>query len=237
MQESPDNLRLADWLANQGWGLGMTDWTIDARAMAEHEHEIQMERFETMTRHEMHPELAVTAALHYCAKHAMPTPQWLAIAATKLLCRLIGNRVPKKRGRAVSPTARYIQNMIDYERWDVVRETREKQVEVKEQLEGVRQIPNVPRAMVQERERMHDWAGKDWLHAFECASMQLQTSIAHAGPEAIKKSYQACQRRGRGRISSLQYYRFDPALMNELGITLDFTCRGNKGMPLFSLTL
>lgn len=214
----------------------MTDGTIDARAMAEHDHEIQMEKFETMTRHEMHPELAVTAALHYCAKHAMPAPQWLAIAATKLLCRLVGNRVPKKRGRAVSPAARYVQDMIDYERWDVVRETREKQVEVRAQVEDLRKIPSASRAMVQERQQTHDWAGEDWLRAYECASMQLQTSIAYAGADAIKKSYQAYQRRGRGRISSLRYYQFDRGLLDLLGIRIDFACRGNKGVPLYSLT-
>ena len=214
----------------------MTDWTIDARAMAEHEHEIQMERFETMTRHEIHPELAVTAALHYCATHTMPTPQWLAVAATKLLCRLVGNRVSKKRGRAVSPSARYTQDRIDYERWDVVRETREKQIQVKEQVEELNAIPSAPRAMVQDRKQLHEWAGEDWLRAYECASMQLQTSAAHAGADAIKKSYQAYQRRGRGRISGLRYYQFDRGLLDLLGIKIDFACWGNKGVPLYSLT-
>lgn len=215
----------------------MTDWTIDARAMAEHDHEIQMEKFEVMTRHEIHPELAVTEAMYYCAKHAMPVPRWLAVAATKLLCRLLGNRTQKKRGRAASPAARYIQDMIDCERVEVVRETREQQTNVREQVEGLKAIPSAPRAMVQERQKMHEWAGEDWLRVFECASMQLQTSIAHAGPEAIKKSYQTYQRRVRGRISSLRYYQFDPTLLSELGISIDFRCRGNKGVPLYSLTL
>jgi hypothetical protein len=214
----------------------VTDLELSARSMAEHEHEIQMEKFETMLRRDIHPELAVTAAMHYCAKNEMPTPQWLAIAATKLLCRLLGKNTPKKRGRAVSPCARYIQDMIDYERWDVVRETREKQVQVKEQVEELKKIPGAPRTMVQERQQMHDWAGEDWLHAYECASMQLQTSVAHAGPEAIKKSYQAYQHRGRGRISSLRYHQFDRGLLDLLGITIDFACRGNKGVPLFYLT-
>jgi hypothetical protein len=216
--------------------MGMTDWTINARAKAEHEHEIQMEKFEIMTRHEIHAEFAVTAALHYCATHAMPTPQWLALAATKLLCRLLGNHTPKKRGRAVSPAARYIQDRIDCERWDVVRETREKQIEVKEQTEELNGIPNAPRARVEDRQRLHEWAGEDWLHAYECASMQLQTSVAHAGPDAIKKSYQTYQRRGRGRISSLRYHQFDHGLLALLGIKIDFARRGNKGAPLYSLT-
>ncbi len=209
----------------------------DTRAIAEHDHEVQMEKFEAMTRHEIHPELAVTEAMYYCAKHAMPVPRWLAIASTRLLCRLLGNRTPKKRGRAVSPVARYIQDMIDYERTDVVHETREKQVKVRDQVEELEAIPSAPRAIVQDRQKMHEWAGEDWLHVFECVSMQLQTSDAHAGPEAIKKSYQTCQRKLRGRISSLQYYRFDPALLSELGITVDFARRGNKGAPLYSLTL
>ena len=215
----------------------MTNCTIEARKMTEHEHEIQMEKFETMTRHEIHPELAVTEAMYHCAKHAMPVPTWLAIATTKLLCRLLGNRTPKKRGRAVSPAARYVQDMIDYERTDVVRETREQQANLREQVEELEAIPNAPRAMVQERQKMHEWAGEDWLHVFECASMQLQRSDAHAGPEAIKKSYQTCQRKIRGRISGLQYYRFDPALLNELGISIDFARRGNIDVPLYSLTL
>lgn len=215
----------------------MTDETSDSRATAAHEHEIQMERFEIMTRHEIHPELAVTEAMYYCAKHAMPVPRWLAIATTKLLCRLLGNRTPKRRGRAVSPAARYIQDMIDYERTDVVRETREQQANVKEQVEDLEAITSAPRSRLQDGQKMHEWTGEDWLHVFECASMQLQTSDAHAGPEAIKKSYQACQRKIRGRISSLQYYRFDPTLLSELGITVDFACRGNKGVPLYSLTL
>jgi hypothetical protein len=214
----------------------MADWTMDARAMAEHEFEIQMERFEVMTRHEIHPELAVTAALHYCAAHAMPPPQWLAIAATRLLCRLLGNRAPKKRGRAVSPAARYVQDRIEAERWDVVRETREKQIHVKEQVRELNAIPSAPPSIVKDRQRLHEWAGEDWLHAFECASMQLQMSAAYAGPDAIKKSYQAYQRSGRGRISSLKYYQFDPGFLDLLGIKIDFACRGNKGRPLYSLT-
>jgi hypothetical protein len=230
-----DNLVGRFGFANQNPGEVMTDSTQNARSMAEHEHGIHMEKFETMLKCEIHPEFAVIAALHYCAKNEMPAPQWLVVAATKLLCRLLGNNTSKKPGRAVSPCARYIQDMVNYERWDVVRETREKQVQVKEQVDALKTISSAPRAMMQERQQMHHWVGEDWLRALECASMLLETSLAHAGPEAIKKSYQTVER-GRGLISSLRYYQFDRGLLSLLGVTIDFRCRGNKGVPLYYLT-
>jgi hypothetical protein len=214
----------------------MNELVPSALSMAEHEHEIHMERFETMLKREIHPEIAVTAALHYCAEHQMPPPQWLTMAATKLLCALIGNKQKKKRGRSVSPCARYLQDMIVYERSDVVRDTRERQISEREHVEKLRKIPSAPKALIREREKMLACAGSDWLEAFVCASKRLQTTDAHAGPDAIKKSYLEYQRESRGRISGLRYHVFDRRLLNMLGIAIDFPHRGKKLRPIYDLT-
>ena len=214
----------------------MTDGAHDARATAEHEHEIHMEKFETMLKRDIHPELALIAALHYCAKHEMPTPQWLAIAATKLLCQLVGNRQTKKRGRSASPSTRYLQDMTIYERWDVVRDTRERQISEREHVEKLKKIPSAPRALVRERERMLGCAGSDWLEAFVCASKRLQGTDAHVGPDAVKKSYLEYQRESWGRISGLRFHIFDRELLNMLGIDIDFPHRGKKIRPIYDLT-
>jgi hypothetical protein len=216
----------------------MTDSRPSNRAMAEHDHEVQMEKFETMTRRELHPELAVTAAMHYCAEHRMAPPHWLSVAATKLLIRLLGqNQKQKRNGRSASPCARYIQDLIHQERWDVVRNTREKQILVGADVAALKRIPNAPRKMVLEREKLHQWAGKDWLHAFDCASMLLQNTAAKGGPDTIKKSYMEYQRNGRGRISSMRYYPFDRRLLNMLGIKIDFSGKGKKVTAFSNLTL
>lgn len=215
----------------------MTEAAPNGRAMAEHDHEVQMEKFETMRRRDFHPELAVLAAMHYCAEHHMTAPQWLNIAVTKLLIQLLGRNQKRKRGRSAAPSARYIQDMIRQERWDVVRNTREKQILVAEDVAGLERIPKAPRKMVLERQKLQHWAGKDWLHAFDCASMLLQNTAAKGGPDTIKKSYMEYQRNGRGRISSMRYYPFNRRLLEMLGIKIDFSRKGRKVTAFSNLTL
>jgi hypothetical protein len=214
----------------------MEDLESPPRSSAEHEYELEMERFQTMVRRGMHPEIAVTAALLYCAEHKMPPPQWLTIETTRLLCEFLGKK-RRKGGRSTSPCARYLQDMIVYERWDVVRDTRERQISERENVEALRKIPRVSRELLEEREKMLECAGSDLMEAAVCASKRLQGTRAHAGPEAIKKSYLECNRQMRGRSSSLRYHFFDRRLLNSLGINIDFQRRGKKRPPIYELTV
>lgn len=209
----------------------MGDSELSARSLAEHDFEVHMERFEAMVKYEMHAEIAITAALLHCAEHKMPPPQWLTVKATKLLCELLQKKRKKKSGRSTSPCDRYVQDRIMYERWDMVRDTRERQISERHHVEDLKKIPRVPRALLEEREGMLKWAGSDLLKAVVCASERLQGTKAYAGPDAIKKSYLQCQHHLRGRISSLRFWPFDRRLLNSLGIDIDFEKREKGTRP------
>jgi hypothetical protein len=183
-----------------------------------------------------HAELGVAAALHYCTEHDLDAPRWLITAATELIFALLRNEKSKKRGRACGIVARYRQDMIDFERWERVREVREMQEELPEVVEDLRSR-NAPSGILEEREKMRDWTGEDWLKAYECASMVLQGTDAHAGPDAMKTSYQKVQQNNRHPSQSLRYHVLGRAIECRLGLDCSFPRRVNKYVPFFDLTL
>jgi len=183
-----------------------------------------------------HAELGVAAALHYCDEHDLDAPRWLIRAASELVFALLRNEKSKKRGRACGIVARYRQDMIDFERWERVCEVREKQEELPEVAEDL-QARNAPQGMLEEQEKMRDWTGKDWLKAYECASMIVQGTDAHAGPDAMKTSYQKVQQNDRDPKQALRYHVLGRAIERRLGLDCSFPRRVNKCAPFFDLTL
>jgi hypothetical protein len=181
-----------------------------------------------------HKELGVASALHYCAEHGVTAPPWLVQAASEILFVLLRNDKTKKRGRSAGIVARYRQDMIDFERWDLVRQVREKQDELPLVVDDLRKR-DAPQAMIDEHVKMRDWVGRDWLRAYECASMILQGTDAHAGPDAMKSSYLTVKQNNDER--GLRYHVLGAQIEYRLDINCNFQRRVNKGTPFYDLTL
>ena len=185
-----------------------------------------------------HRELAVAAAIHYCTEHEFPAPQWLIDEAGNVLFSLLSHAKQGKRGRASGAVARYRQDMIDFARWEAVREVREQQVEIREQVEELRAISGAPKSMLQEREKMLNWVGHDWLRAYDCAAMILRGTDAAAGPDAMKASYLKVAQNNQDPSQALRYHVFDPVVVAKLGIRdVLKPNRSGRVVPFFELTL
>ena len=66
----------------------------------------------------------------------------------------------KKRGRSVNLVDRYRQDMVDYARWDEVKTVREKQIEIREEVDFLRANPKkAPPHWLEDREKMLKWVG------------------------------------------------------------------------------
>ena len=172
--------------------------------------------------------IAVPAALHYCNEHRLNVPPWLLKAALDAHCALLRGDKPKKRGRAASLVARFRQDIIAYARWDAVCECREKQKEIRQQVNDLRARPNVPQDLLKEREKMLAWLGHDWLRAYECAAMLLKGSEAYAGPDAMKASYIRVVQLSRDPMQATRYHLLNPHLLRQLGLQNRFDARRDK---------
>jgi hypothetical protein len=182
--------------------------------------------------------VAIPAAMDYCVKHGVNPPAWLLATATELLCSLIRREKSARRGRSCGHVARYRQDMIDFQRWGEVDVVRQKQREILKQVEELRAIPNAPRSMLEEREKMLAWAGRSLNRAFECAAMKLEASQAYAGPDAIKASYFRVERNSRDPKKALRYHVLDAGFLRKIGIKHEIEYRpGRKKVPLYELTI
>jgi hypothetical protein len=188
--------------------------------------------------HQMeHRELGVAAALDYCAEHDVPVPEWVAKGAAALLCDLLKREVSQKRGRSSGFVARYRQDMVDFIRWDTVKEVRDKQPELLEEVKELQARNGIPKHFLKEREKYLGWVGNTLDRAFECAAMILRDAGAAASINAVRKSYRLVIR-GSGKRRTLRYYQLDPRFLRKVGITLKGISRqGKKVVPLYDLTL
>jgi hypothetical protein len=180
--------------------------------------------------------LAVPAALHYCVQHNLSPPPWLLPAVTEMLCALLKREKSTKRGRSCGAVARYRQDSIDYARWDQVMVVREKQKEILEQVQELRTLPNIPKSILDEREKMLAWVGGTLNRAFECASMLLEGSEAFGSAEAMKRSYFQVKRNNRDSDQALRYHQLSRHLLLKLGVKQSHEVRpGKKAVPLYEL--
>lgn len=199
-------------------------------------HETQLCCFETMLRSGV--AVAVPAALEYCQRNNLTAPPWLLAAATDLLCHLLKREKSTKRGRACGFVARYRQDTIDYTRWDQVMEVRRRQVELRDQVQELRQLSDVPQSLMLDREKMLAWAGSTLQRSFECAAMLLQGSAAYGSPDAMKKSYFNVRHARRDPRQRLRYHQIDPCMSQRLGVSHQIELRpGRKKVPLYELTI
>ena len=93
--------------------------------------------------------------------------------------------------------------MTDYERWDQVKVVREKQIEIRDEVDFLRaNLRKAPSGRLEDREKMLEWVGRSLRRAFECASMLLAESPAFGGPDAIKSSYLTVEKANRNKCSA-----------------------------------
>ena len=123
--------------------------------------------------------------------------------------------------------------MIDYMRWDTVKMAREKQKEAPQRLSVLETYSEVS-PYIDQYKKLLRWYGRDWLRAYECASMMLRETPAFGGPDAMKASY----RRVEKASNPLQYFLFQPEFLQSIGLQHPsrwFPSR--KFTPLYDLTL
>lgn len=179
-------------------------------------------------------ELAPAAALFFCAQYKVDVPAWLAISAAGGYCEQLHPRKPKKRGRAAGPLERYHQDMVDFIRWDTIKSTREMQKNAPDELEGLKEDAVRSDRFIEQRRKLLLWYGRDWLRAYECASMILRDTPAFGGPDAMKASYCRVEREPH----AWRYYLFHQEFLESVG--LEHPCRwypSRKIVPLYDLTL
>ena len=197
----------------------------------------QLDRFRQMV--EAGSELAPAAALHYCAGHRLPAPIWLTQAVSGAYCAQLNPNNPKKRGRSSGPIERYHQDMVDYIRWDELRECRQNQ----EKLQHDAQLLQIDYKNMSSRWKkphlmMANWAGRDWLRAYDCVSMILRGTPAFGGPHAIKASYARVKKNQRHPVEKWRYFMFDPEFLESIGLEHPkLWGRSSKLVPLYNLTL
>ena len=199
----------------------------------EDHHRERLESFRVM----WHSEVGVFAAAFYCAAHKLALPDWLVPRLPVVLSALLTGPTGK-RGRANNPIARYRQDLIDYARWDAVKEVRYKQTELLEEVNELKAMRTVPTAMLKERTKLLAWVGESLEQAYLCAAALLAGGRASGGYDAVRKSYRRVERNSRDPGQLLRYHLVDPQVLRELGIDPFFDQpRGRKIVPLYDLTL
>jgi hypothetical protein len=200
-------------------------------------HARRLETLENMSL-SIHRRIAVAAALDYCARHGLNAPPWLVTAAAEVLREVLRRERSTKRGRSCGSVARYRQDQIDFERWDVVQYVRQNQKKTVEDIKELSSMKRPSKDLLTERQRMLHWAGRTWLRTFECASMILKGRQAHAGPDAVRTSYKTVERSIRNEDWSVRYHMLDQEFLRWFGFEgpLDRK-QGTKIVPLYDLTL
>lgn len=168
----------------------------------------------------------------YCDRNRVERPTWLLEAQRKLANEMLLGTSCRTRGRAGNPRARFIRDLVDFARWDMVVCIREAQKNISEQLAILRATPNVPRHVVEECERRKTLVGRTWIDAFELASKEFEGAPAAGGPDAIEKSYKNVRRNRH----SARYRLLHPATLRRLGLE-HITCpkNGYEIDPIVSL--
>jgi hypothetical protein len=182
--------------------------------------------------------IAVPAALHYCHEYKCQAPDWLLAASLELICELLKSEKPKRRGRASSHIARYRQDRIDYDRWGTVVWMRDAQKDLAHQVEVARSVPNVPRAYLKDREKLHAWLGSTLDRAFQCATIILEGNESFASPDAIKRSYFKVERNMADPTKAMRYYQLYVEFLPKVGLKWEpFVRPGRKLEPLYNLEI
>jgi hypothetical protein len=199
-------------------------------------HETELEYFKQMF--DCGAPIAVPAAQSYCTKHGLNPPPWLMMATGSMLCAHLRGDAPKERGRSSGIINRARRHAIDYVRWDVVIEVRERRACLRQEIKELRASSGEKALRIlEERRKLLDWLVNKNYDVFECASRLLAKTPACGGRDAIKKSYQKVNENMRNPAMALHYHILDPQFLRSVGIdiTRPFS-PGKKIVPLYNLT-
>lgn len=198
---------------------------------------IHSEYLNTLDGMTAHREIAIAAAMDYCAEWNVTPPHWLVHAAAEMLLNSLRKERPSKRGRAAGHLARYRQDMIDFERWDSVKETRWNQKRLYEDLVLCRSHPNYQPHLMKSKVKMQSFAGRTWDEAYVCAAKLLRGRDAYAGADSMKTSYLKVRKALKSRAAANRYYIVDESFWRKMGLPhVLHRKEGTKLLPLFDLT-
>ena len=184
----------------------------------------------------VHRELAVAAAMDYCAEEGICPPPKIVTEAASLIRDLLVREKAQKRGRTARPIARYRQDLYDVERWDAVEEVRRIKKKAKREVELMRSCGKMFRgtSRLQNYERLLTWSRNG---TFECASMYLAGRDAKASAATMRASFRRYKRRSANGQTPGRYYLFDERFLVKLGFPRLMDRKpGTKWLPLCNLT-
>lgn len=193
--------------------------------ISDDDHEHMMERFAKMTSLGFHFEYSIAAAMHHCAKYRRAAPQWLVQAASDLLCDLLNETRPRRRGRGASPRRRYIDAMAAYTRWDLMLVARDSQRNTKTQLKHLKSAKGAPKGLIKDHEKHLEWLGRDWEAAVRWTARQLKNTAAKGKPGTISKSYAEVQ--NSTDETGLRFFHFDRSFLERVGVDIEFADHTN----------
>ena len=177
-------------------------------------HNRDLEWLQAMTRGGS--ELAPAAALFYCNKNKISAPDWVVEAASIGYCNALNRTLAKKLGRSSAPVVRYQQDMVDYVRWEAIKDVRKKQLEFPEDVKELRSRPHIPKSVVEQKRKMVKLVGKTWLSAFQYAITLVRGTPAFGGVAAMKASYYRVER--NSKAGWLRYHLLDPGFLSSIGL-------------------
>jgi hypothetical protein len=181
-----------------------------------------------------HKELAVSAALHFCAEENIVPPKWVVEGSAILLCDLLKREKSQTPGRASGNVARYRQSMWDVERWNAVEQIRV----LREQMKADAALIRGNQGTFEDFQTEHVAKMQRWLRrygTFACASMYLHGRYARAGVDAMRSSHRRVRRANENSKES-PYKYIDPRFLWAIGIDDRNEVPGTKWVPLYNLT-
>jgi hypothetical protein len=161
-------------------------------------------------------ELAPAAALYYCSTNRISAPDWVIEAASVGYCKALNGTLARKLGRSSGPVERYQQDMVDYVRWETIKDVREKQLKFPADVKELRSRPNIPKSLVEEKQKMAKLVGRTWLSAFQYAITFVRGTPAFGGVAAMKASYYRVER--NSKAGRLRYHLLDPGFLSSIGL-------------------
>ena len=184
-----------------------------------------------------HREIAIAAAMDYCAEVGISPPEWLTKEAANLLSRLLKSEHVNAVGRSRGPIRRYRQEMIHVDRWFAVHAVRDIASKVRRDRRILRKEGKTFSKALRERYRLEVDRRSKWLKqgTFTCASLYLSGSESYAGPDAIRASYRKIERLNAAPAAN-QSCVLELPFLQKLGIALDDAESGKKLLKLFDLT-
>lgn len=163
-------------------------------------------------------DLAVPAALFYCAEHNVPAPAWLTLCASRLLNGLLHLHDDRTRKSMRKNIITYKRNQLHFARYDAVNAAKDARDGLQNDVKALKRLDGLKaKIRVKEVTSMHNRIGKSDEQVFEAVSSQLKGTTAAAGADTIKKSYQEISRQTRLGKMRFRYHVFNDSFLQRIG--------------------